>query len=68
MFKVCNDPSACCAYQPPDRYVEYSKTNVGKFTFTNRIAPAWNALSMITRSAPTLTSSKIYWKETQICK
>ena len=30
-------------------YVEHSKTNARKFTFTNRIAPAWNALSLITK-------------------
>ena len=36
------------------QFVEYSKTsktNVRKFTFTNRIAPAWNALLLITKSA-----------------
>ena len=35
-------------------YIEYSKTNVGKFTFSNIIAPAWNALSLTTKSAPNI--------------
>ena len=39
-------------------YVEYSKINVRKFTFSNRIAPAWNALSLITRSAPNMNKFK----------
>ena len=39
-------------------YVEYSKTNVRKFTFSNRIAPAWNALSLTTESAPNIHNFK----------
>ena len=41
-------------------YVDYSKTNVRMFTFgfSNRIAPAWNALSLITVSAPNI---KKFW-------
>ena len=39
-------------------YVEYSKTNVRKFTFSNRVAPAWNALSLITKSAPNINKFK----------
>ena len=35
-------------------YPEYSKTNVRKFTFSNRIAPAWNALLLTTESAPNI--------------
>ena len=30
-------------------YVEYSTTNVRKYTFSNRITPAWTALSLITK-------------------
>ena len=36
-------------------YVKYNKTNVRKFTFSNRIVPAWNALSLTTKSAPNST-------------
>ena len=39
-------------------YVEYSKTNVRKFTFSNRIVPAWNALSLTTKSAPNINKFK----------
>ena len=39
-------------------YVEYSKTNIKKFTFSNRIAPAWNALSLTTKSAPNINKFK----------
>ena len=39
-------------------YVEYSKTNVTKFTFSNRIALAWNALSLIPKSAPNINKLK----------
>ena len=42
-------------------YVEYSKKkkkNVRKFTFSNRIAPAWNALSLTTQSAPNINKFK----------
>ena len=31
-------------------YVEHSKANVRKFTFSNRIAPAWNALLLSSKS------------------
>ena len=50
-------------------YVEYSKTNVRKFTFSNIIAPAWNAISFTTKSAPNINKlkKKIYWTETEIC-
>ena len=40
-------------------YVEYSKTNVRKFMFSNRIARAWNALSLITKSASNINKFKI---------
>ena len=39
-------------------YVEYSKTNVRKFTFSNRIAPARNVLSLATKSAPNINKFK----------
>ena len=39
-------------------YVEYSKTNARKFTYSNRIAPAWNTLSLFTRSAPNINKFK----------
>ena len=39
-------------------YVEYSKTNVRKFTFSKRIEPAWNVLSLITKSAPNINKFK----------
>ena len=39
-------------------YVEYSKRNVRKFTFSNRTAPAWITLSLITKSAPNMTKFK----------
>ena len=39
-------------------YAEYSKTNVGKFTFSNRIAPAWIALLLITKSASNINKFK----------
>ena len=39
-------------------YVEYSKTNVRKFTFSNRIAPAWIALSLTTKSASNINKFK----------
>ena len=38
--------------------VEYSKTDVRQFTFSNRIAPAWNALSLTTKSAPNINKFK----------
>ena len=38
--------------------VEYSQTNAKRFTFSNRIAPAWNALSLTTKSAPNINKSK----------
>ena len=34
------------------------KKNVRKFTFSNRIAPAWNALSLTTQSAPNINKFK----------
>ena len=39
-------------------YVEHSKANVRKFTFSNRIAPAWNALLLSTKSAPNINKFK----------
>ena len=39
-------------------YVEYSKTHVRKFTFSNRIVPAWSVLSLITKSAPNINKFK----------
>ena len=39
-------------------YVEYSKTNVRKFTFSNRTAPAWNALPLTTTSASNINKFK----------
>ena len=39
-------------------YVEYSKTNVRKFTWSTRIALAWNALSLTTKSAPNIQKFK----------
>ena len=39
-------------------YVERSKTNVKKFTSGNRIASAWIALSLITKSAPKVNKFK----------
>ena len=35
-------------------YVEYGR----KFTFSNRIAPAWKALSLITKSTPNVNKFK----------
>ena len=39
-------------------YVEYSKTNIRKFWFSSRITPAWNALSLITKSGPNVNKFK----------
>ena len=39
-------------------YAEYNKTNVRKFTFSNRFAPAWNARALITISAPNINKFK----------
>ena len=39
-------------------YVEGSKTNVRKFAFSYRIASAWNALSLTTKSAPNVNKFK----------
>ena len=43
-------------------YIEYSKTNVRKFTFfsnnTDRIAPAWNTVLLKTKSAPNINKFK----------
>ena len=39
-------------------YVEYSKTNFRKLTFSNRIAPAWSVLSLITKSTPNINKLK----------
>ena len=42
-------------------YVKYSKTNIIKFTFRSRIAPAWNGLSLIsinTKSALNINKFK----------
>ena len=39
-------------------YIEYSRTNVRKFTFSKRIEPAWNVLSLITKSAPNINKFK----------
>ena len=39
-------------------YVEYSKANVRKFTFSDRIAPARNALPLTTKSEPNFNKSK----------
>ena len=38
--------------------VKQSKTTFEKFTFSNRIAPAWNALSLTTESAPNIHNFK----------
>ena len=39
-------------------YVKYSKTNIRKFWFSSRITPAWNALSLITKSGPNVNKFK----------
>ena len=39
-------------------YVEHSKANVRKFTFSNRIAPAWNALLLSNKSSPNINKFK----------
>ena len=37
---------------------EYSKTDVRKFIFSNRVAPAWNALLLITKLASNINKFK----------
>ena len=41
-------------------YIEYSKTNVRKFTFSNRITSVWTVvlLTTITKSAPNINKFK----------
>jgi len=39
-------------------YIQYAKTNVRKFTFSNRVAPVWNSLSHKTKTATNLNCFK----------
>jgi hypothetical protein len=39
-------------------YVNYSRTNIRKFTYSNRVVKYWNPLKQLTKNAPNLTTFK----------